>query len=451
MALQQTISKPALAGKYDKLALSSYWTVHVLNQNGILIGSAFDEALASLHLRDSDVESQTIFFDTFFQDNHIFKKQLKDLRKGKNAEKKNGGGGGGGPRGRKAKTVEVIHNVQDQLISTLVALANAEPLPLPLQQPLSEPILEPKEHKTKRTYKKKNLVPTVEPVIETPVEPVIETPVEPVIETPVEPVIETPVEPVIEAPVEPVIETPVEPVIETPVEPVIETPVEPVIEAPISQTLDSFKESKEKKTKRIYKKKNIVPTAEHAPITTLAVTEPIPELASEPFIQDTHGIENKEPILDSNKEKVKRAPRKKKNDANVSTETDANTSTENKEPILDSNKEKTKRAPRKKKNDTSSDVSTKVSTDVSTNLSTEVSSEVDTEQTLISVCIQENSDSFQPFELSSFHFDGIDYLIHFKAYTDPLVITCHLFSDTDPDFQNPIGIFDKVLKTVQMF
>jgi hypothetical protein len=156
-----------LGAKYENILAVVFWTLQSLNTSGILSRENYDTAIEKMHVVGS-ISDQKDFFEGYISNVKTLKKEITQLKK--TDAKKLTNTPVKPKRGRKAKKVEVVNNVQDELIGKLVALANGEssdPEPQPesvaVSQLLvetaivSEPQSEVKKDKVARTRKTKSV------------------------------------------------------------------------------------------------------------------------------------------------------------------------------------------------------------------------------------------------------------------------------------------------------
>jgi len=405
MSSEQILSQPvakkvSLSSKYDRVISTVFWTMRSLNQNGILVGDAYDSAIDMMHLKTTDVDDQTTFFETFFENLSDLKKELKVLRKGgkkvvtkrtkqnKNDEAEEGGVGAKKPaRGRKAKTVEIVRNVQDELIGKLVALANGEPTQTMDQV---EPTQTMDQVEPTQTMDQVEPAQTMDQVIQNEclIEPLTEPVIVPALtevktkkraprkpKSAKEPIV---TEPIVEPVTEPIVAAVTEVVTEPVTEPIVEAVTEPVVEAVTEPIVEDVK------------------TKKRAPRKTKSAKEPI---VIEPVIV--------EPIVEDVKTK-KRAPRKPKSA---------------KEPV------------------------------VIEPVVEPVVIEPVVEQVVEPIVVESESESEleaeeEEIEFANLPIDGRNFLVDLASYQDSLVQTCFLFSEDDPDISKPVASFHKISKIV---
>ena len=370
--------KETLPTKYDKVLSIVFWTLRTIHGSGILSPESYNAAIEQMCIKAS-IADKALFFETYYTETSSLKKEMNKLlhpktdKKQKTEKPKNIDG----KRGRKAKTIEIIHNVQDELIDSLVQLTyQPEPLeertqivapsgkePAPIVTITEEP---PKKEKTKRVRKPKNQEPslTINPSGKEP-EP--------------EPSrrVERTLNPSGKEP-EP------EPLEERTLNPSGKEP-EPEPSRRVERTLNpSGKEPEPEPSRRVERTLN--PSGKE-PVPIVTITEEPPK-----------------------KEKAKRV-RKPKNIPEPQPE-------QEEEP--------------------------------SQTLNTYVNETVATEEKPANTISNDDDDADVDFELATINIDGVDYLVDISSYNDPLVSSCLLYSDTDPDTDHPIGSFNKIYKNVSL-
>jgi len=159
--------KPSLPAKYSKFLSFAFWFASRLEPDA---RDAFYQQFKLF----SSLEEQTEFFQTYLDEasasNKIMRKTIANHNKPVKTR---------APKASRKPSKPVAAETDD-LIATLIADANGEPLAAPVekQKKTRKPKSENTDEKPKKTKKTKTSQPVVEPVVETVVETVSETVVE---------------------------------------------------------------------------------------------------------------------------------------------------------------------------------------------------------------------------------------------------------------------------------
>jgi hypothetical protein len=359
------VRAPVLPAKYDKVLFVSFWTLQSLLSEGILSQDAFDRAIQHMHILDS-LESQTQFFETFYNSTKELKKDLRKIKtppkktrasavtkkmsalpvsenleenvekQTKSSKKATKEPKEKGKRGRKAKVVEVVNDVQDELIGKLIALANSD------------------NH-------------VVEPIVEEVVEEVV--------------------------------------VEEVVVEEVVEPIVEEVVEEVVKEVVKVEKTPKKRASTKKSKNAAIEVVSEEQKQVQEEVLNVVTSIVTEEQIVPIM----EEPVIEKPEKTVKKRATKKADSGDK--------------------EEKTPKKRGQKKVDIVEPVK-------------------QMENTLVEVQPGLSDSAEQEWKVATLPIDDKTFVVDINAFKDPLVQTCYLYSDTDPDILHPIASFSKLHKTV---
>jgi len=264
--------KPSLPAKYSKFLSFAFWFASRLEPDA---RDAFYQQFKLF----SSLEEQTEFFQTYLDEASASNKIMRKTIANHNKPVKT--------RATKAsrKPSKPVAAETDDLIATLIADANGEPLAAPVEKPKKNKKSDNNSDKPKKNKKSDNNSDKPKKTKKTKAsEPLDETVVEPVVETVVEPVVETVVEPV----VEPVVETVVEPVVEPVTKPLAKKTTKPKaekVEKPKTEKVEKPKAEKAEKPKKVKKDKT-------EPVTE-PVTKPVTEPVTEPVAEDDDSIQTR--------------------------------------------------------------------------------------------------------------------------------------------------------------
>jgi len=246
--------KPSLPAKYSKFLSFGFWFASRLEPDA---RDAFYQQFKLF----SSLEEQTEFFQTYLDEasasNKIMRKTIANHNKPVKTR---------APKASRKPSKPVAAETDD-LIATLIADANGEPLAAPVekQKKTRKPKSDNPDEKPKKTKKTKTSQPVVETVVETVSEPLVEPVSEPVSETVVEPVSK----PVAKKTTKPKAEKVEKPKAEKVEKPKAEKVEKPKVEKP--------KAEKAEKPKKVKKDK----------------TEPVVETVTEPVAEDDDSIQTR--------------------------------------------------------------------------------------------------------------------------------------------------------------
>ena len=231
--------KPSLPAKYSKFLSFAFWFASRLEPDA---RDAFYQQFKLF----SSLEEQTEFFQTYLDEASASNKIMRKTIANHNKPVKT--------RATKAsrKPSKPVAAETDDLIATLIADANGEPLAAPVEKPKKNKKSDNNSDKPKKTKKTK----ASEPLDETVVEPVVETVVEPVVEPVTKPLAKKTTKPKAEK-----------------------------VEKPKTEKVEKPKAEKAEKPKKVKKDKT-------EPVTE-PVTKPVTEPVTEPVAEDDDSIQTR--------------------------------------------------------------------------------------------------------------------------------------------------------------
>jgi hypothetical protein len=245
--------KPVLPAKYSKNVVFGFWLIQNLQEKQLL--TDHNAALDLLQVF-SDVSSQKILIDGFFEEVKVISKNMKILVRNHNKPSKTKNIKNTSTtatvqkRGRKVKIVESpLLEPQQSLIANLVAAANTDTDTdtdtdtVAVEDKKVKVVKEPKEPKEKVVKEPK------EKVVKEPKEKVVKEPKEKVVKEPKEKVVKEPKEKVVKEPKEKVVKEPKEKVVKEPKEKVVKEPKEKVVKEPKEKVVNNYEIVEEEYTK----------------------------------------------------------------------------------------------------------------------------------------------------------------------------------------------------------